>query len=114
MSENFEFFHDVDGIPDRNKFLTDFKKGLCGNPANYQARRELLPGSTEIFALHNKSDNGNIYGAIQIGVHQFFEKQQGKPEKFGSSARFTNFWLLENGEWKLSKSFSYEHIKKKL
>ncbi|WP_317046332.1 serine hydrolase [Flavobacterium sp. 103] len=114
LSEKFEFFHDVDGVSDRNKFLNDLKTGLCGDRKNYQARRELLPESTEIYALCNKSNQGKIYGAIQIGVHQFFEKQTGKSEKFGSSARFTHVWLLENGEWKLSKSFSYEHIKKQL
>jgi CubicO group peptidase (beta-lactamase class C family) len=114
LSEKFEFFHDVDSISDRKKFLNDLKTGLCRNTADYQARRELLPESTEIFALHNKYNQGKIYGAIQIGVHQFFEKQAGKPEIFGSSARFTNVWLLEKGEWKLAKSFSYEHIKKQL
>jgi CubicO group peptidase (beta-lactamase class C family) len=114
LSESFEFYHDVDGISDKTKFLKDLRSGLCGNPSGYQARRELLPGSTEIFALHRKNNQGEIYGAIQTGVHQFFEKQSGKPEQFGSSARFTHVWLLEKGEWKLSRSFSYEHIKKQL
>ncbi|WP_163410816.1 serine hydrolase [Flavobacterium ajazii] len=114
LSEKFEFFHDIDGISDRKKFLKDLRNGLCGNPSNYQARRELLPESTEIFALHDKNNNGKIYAAIQTGVHQFFEKQKDQAEKFGSSARFTHFWTLENGEWKLSKSFSYEHIQKQL
>lgn len=114
LSEKFEFYHDIDGISDRKKFLNDLKTGLCRDPKNYQARRELLPESTEIYALHNKYDQGKIYGAIQVGVHQFFEKQPGKPEGFGSAARFTHVWLLENEEWKLSRSFSYEHIKKRL
>lgn len=112
LSDTFEFYHDVDGISDKTKFLKDLRNGLCGNPSGYQARRELLPRSTEVFALHHKSNHGEIYGAIQTGVHRFFEKQSGKPEQFGSSARFTHVWLLEKGEWKLSRSFSYEHIKK--
>lgn len=111
LSEKFEFFHDKDGISDKKKFLNDLRNGLCGNPANYQARRELLPESTEIYALYNK---GNLYGAIQEGVHQFFEKQLNKPEQFGSSARFTHVWLMVNGEWKLTESLSYEHQEKQL
>jgi hypothetical protein len=67
--------------------------------------------STAIFALY---DDGILYGAIQEGVHQFFEKQLDQAEQFGSSAKFTHLWLLENGEWKLTKSLSFEHQKKRL
>ncbi len=106
-SETFEFLHDKDGVSDKKRFLNDFKKGLCGNPNNYQARRELVKESTKIYALFKER---KIYGAMQEGVHHFFEKQTGQPERFGSSARFTNIWLIENNEWKLAKSYSYEHL----
>lgn len=109
ISEHFEFYHDKDGISDKAKFLRDLKNGLCSNPGSYQARRELLKQGTKIFALHDK---GKIYGAIQEGTHQFFETQAGQAERFGSSARFTHVWLIENGEWKLVKSYSYEHVDK--
>nr|MBC7612860.1 class A beta-lactamase-related serine hydrolase [Pseudopedobacter sp.] len=111
LSEKFEFFHDKDGISDKTKFLADFRNGLCKNPSEYQARRELIPESTQVFALYK---NGKLYGAIQEGMHQFFEKQTGKPKKFGSSAKFTHVWLLENGEWKLTKSLSFEHQEKQI
>src|SRR5690606_36011921 len=58
--------------------------------------------------------NGEIYGAIQEGTHQFFESQTGQPERFGSSAKFTHIWLLENKEWKLSQSYSFEHSPKRI
>lgn len=114
MSEKLEFFHDIDGVSDKKKFLKDLKGGLCRDSKNYQARRELLPESTEIYALNDKSNGGKVYGALQLGTHQFFEKQTGQPEKFGSSARFSHLWLLENGEWELVKSYSYEHVTKQL
>ncbi len=107
VSEHFEFYHDKDGISDKKKFISNLKSGLCGNPGNYQARRELALESTTIFVLHS---NGKVYGAIQEGMHHFFEKQTGQPERFGSSARFTHVWLLENNEWKLARSYSYEHV----
>lgn len=110
LSEKFEFFHDKSGVSDRKKFLKDLKNGLCGNPDSYQARRELIPANTEIFALY---DDGILYGAIQEGVHQFFEKQTGEPERFGSSAKFTHVWILENDVWRLSKSLSFEHVAKR-
>ena len=110
-SENFEFLHDKDGISDKKKFINDLKKGLCGNPENYQARRELVKESTKIFTLYKQ---GKIYGAMQEGIHQFFEKQTGQEERFGSSARFTHVWLIENNEWKLAKSYSYEHLTEKV
>lgn len=109
LSESFEFYHDIDGMSDKKKFLSDLKNGLCRNTENFQARRELSPQNTRIFALRK---NNIVYGAIQEGMHQFFEKQTGQPERFGSSARFTHIWLLENNEWKLAKSYSYEHINK--
>lgn len=111
VSENLNFFHDKSGFSDKKKFMDDLKSGLCRSPSTYQARRALLSQSTEIYALYN---NGILYGAIQEGVHQFFEKQSDKPEKFGSSAKFTHVWLLENGEWKLSKVLSFEHQEKQL
>ncbi len=106
LSENLEFLHDKDGISDKKEFLYNLRNGLCGSPGTYQSRRELLKGSTEIYPLYN---NDTIYGAIQVGTHRFYETIAGKKERFASSAKFTNVWLLENGEWKLTKSLSYGH-----
>jgi len=106
LSENLEFIHDKDGISDKNEFLYNLKNGLCGSPDKYQSRRELLKGSTEIYPLYK---NDTIYGAIQVGAHRFYETIIGKEERFGSSAKFSNVWLLENGKWKLTKSLSYSH-----
>lgn len=111
LSEKFVFFHDKDSISDKASFLNDFRNGLCADPVNYQSRRELFPGSTKVYPLYGK---GKLYGAIQLGVHQFFEQQKGRPEKFGSSAQFTHVWLLQNGAWKLSTALSYEHQEKQL
>ena len=111
LSDDFEFYHDQSGTSDKTKFLSDLTNGLCAAPDNYQARRELIPESTNIYAL---STDGNLYGAIQEGTHQFYEKQEGQSEKFGSSAKFTHVWMLENGTWKLTRSFSFEHVNNEL
>ncbi|MFH6997478.1 serine hydrolase [Flavobacterium sp. FlaQc-57] len=106
LSDNFEFYHDKDSIQDKALFLKNIRKGLCGSTKTYQARRDLVKGSTEIYPL---AKSGVWYGAIQIGIHQFFEPVSGQKDKFGSTARFMHVWILENGVWKLRRSFSYDH-----
>lgn len=106
LSNDFEFFHDTDSISRKVKFLNDIKNGLCASPTTYQSRRELDNKKTEIYPLYKDSV---LYGAIQIGVHSFYENISGNPERFASKAQFTHLWILENGEWKLLRSLSYDH-----
>ncbi|TCI91332.1 serine hydrolase [Tenacibaculum sp. M341] len=110
-SEDFEFFHDKDSISNKKQFLLNLKKGLCGTSGEYQSRRELVKGSTKIYPLFKK---GKTYGAIQIGVHNFYETIGKQNEKFASSADFTHVWILINGDWKLKRSLSYNHKKELL
>lgn len=106
LSEDFEFFHDKDGISHKRDFIFNLKNGLCISPNTYQSRRELKKESTAIFPLYK---NEKIYGAIQTGIHKFYETINGKAETYASTARFTNVWLLENNQWKLSRCLSYDH-----
>lgn len=106
VSENFEFFHDKDSISNKATFLHNLKNGLCASPTTYQSRRELLKESTEVYPLYKGK---NLYGAIQVGVHKFYETIAGKSERFASAAKFTHVWQLENGVWKLTKSLSFDH-----
>ncbi|NBL63711.1 serine hydrolase [Flavobacterium sp. NST-5] len=102
LSDNLKFYHDKDGISDKTKFLTDLKNGICNNQTNRQVQRFLVKESTEIFPLYK---NGILYGAVQNGEHKFSEKRESQ----GGIAKFTNVWQLENGEWKLTTSFSFDH-----
>lgn len=107
LAADFEFYHDVDSISDRATFLFNLKNGLCASPKTYQSRRELVAKNTEIYPLYKK---GKLYGAIQMGVHKFYENINGQKERYASVAKFTHVWLLQNGQWKLSRSLSYDHI----
>lgn len=102
LSDNFIFFHDKDGISDKTKFLSDLKNGICNSQTNRQVQRFLIKESTNIFSLYK---NGVLYGAVQNGEHKFSEKR----ETQAGIAKFTNVWQLENGEWKLITSFSFDH-----
>lgn len=104
---DFEFYHDKDSVSDKSRFLYNLKNGICSPTRKYNYRRELVDGSTEIYPLHNK--NGNLYGAIQMSTHRFYEKSPDKPEEPGSFAKFTHLWLLQNKSWKLARSLSYDH-----
>lgn len=106
LSDSFEFFHDKDSISNKTVFLHNLRNGLCSSPGKYQSRRELINGSMEIYPLYK----GRIlYGVVQTGAHRFYETIAGQKERFASEARFTHVWLLQNGIWKLEKSFSYDH-----
>lgn len=105
-SEKFEFYHDKGGkMLSKKTFIENTKNGLC-KFSSYQARRELLQGTMEIYPLKNKD---TLYGVLQTGIHRFFEKNEGKEEVFGSIAKFTHIWELEKGDWKLTKVLSYDH-----
>lgn len=108
LSNDFRFFHDKDSISDKTAFINGIKNGLCKSPGTFQAKRELLPGSTKIYPLYK----GNVlYGVIQEGVHSFYESIAGKKENYGSTARFTHVWLLEGNSWMLNTSLSFDHKK---
>ncbi len=110
LTHDFEFFHDKGGKQDKAEFLNALKNGLCRSPEDYQSRRELIDSSTKIYPLY---DNGSLYGAIQKGVHNFYETINGGKEKFASSADFDHLWMLENDDWKLKRSLSFNHKNKK-
>ncbi len=110
LTNDFEFFHDKGGKQDKIEFLNALKNGLCKSPENYQSRRELINSSTKVYPLYN---NGNLYGAIQIGIHNFYETINNGLERFASSADFNHLWIFENNDWKLKRSLSFNHKNKK-
>jgi hypothetical protein len=106
LSENFEFYHDKSGITaTKSDFIASIRDGLC--KMDYKARRVMIENSMEVYPMEN---NGVLYGAIQTGIHRFYEINEDKSQKHTSIAKFMHFWLLVNGEWKLSRGFSYDHI----
>lgn len=105
VSDNFEFYHDQAGtMLSKAAFINSVKNNVCS--LNYKASRVLEPGSMQVYPLEK---NGVLYGAIQTGIHRFYALEQGKPQYFTSRAKFSNVWKLENKEWKLIRSLSYDH-----
>lgn len=105
ISADFVFYHDQSGITHSYQdFVEGIKTGLCSG--NVNTRRELEEASLEVFPLYKE---GILYGAIQQGVHRFYNRLPSGGESLGSTARFTHLWLLEDSSWKLSRVLSYDH-----
>jgi endonuclease YncB( thermonuclease family) len=54
----------------------------------------------EVFPLEK---NGVMYGAIHTGIHNFYAVEDNKSEYLTSIAKFTHVWMLENGDFKLTR-----------
>lgn len=105
ISRELRFYHDQSGIQDRKVFFENVEKYICSNPQQKPVRR-LEEGSLVVFPLYN---NGNIYGAIQHGIHHFYIREQGKEDRWTSTAKFTHVWILEEDSFKLREALSYDH-----
>ena len=108
VSDDFEFYHDQAGITNsKAEFISGIEDGLCTLP--YKPRRALDEGSMTVYPLKK---NGLLYGAVQMGTHRFYAEERDGSEHLTSVARFTHIWLLDQGIWKLSRAFSYDHTKR--
>ena len=92
-SENIEFFHDKGGLAtDKKKLLESLEKNICN-----KVTRTLIKGSIEVYPIPN-------YGAIQIGYHKFFNKQE--PNAKSIPSKFIVVWKKENKKWLMTKVIS--------
>jgi len=106
LAEDLEFYHDKGGITNsKEEFVNGMRHGLCKKDNPYKSRRELIKESLEVFPLYK---NGELYGALQKGIHRFFETHNGK-ENSGSVAKFSHLWLKDNEQWYLKRVISYDH-----
>jgi len=103
--ENLKFYHDNGGFQDKKLFLERTKQNICGNP-NQKPIRKLVKNSLEVFPLYN---NGELYGAIQSGEHQFFIREKNKEDVLEGQAKFTTVWTKKDGIWIMNDILSYDH-----
>ena len=92
-ANNIEFFHDKGGLmTSKDELIEATKKNICG-----KVTRELVEGSIEVYPINN-------YGAIQIGLHKFFNNQE--PNAESKPSKFITTWQNDNGNWKMAKVIS--------
>ncbi|TDQ24035.1 nuclear transport factor 2 family protein [Tenacibaculum caenipelagi] len=110
ISEDIEFFHDKNGLINSKKRIVDSFKKMTTKEKNtaYSITRILVENSLEIHQISG-------FGAIETGTHQFIETN-GSNQKIITQAKFMHLWKKENGNWVITKVFSYDHqpIKEKV
>jgi hypothetical protein len=100
FTSDIEFYHEKRGqLTSRQSVMEAFSKNLCGDKSN-RVRRELVEGTLQVYSIDN-------YGALEVGEHRFYLTQVGQKEKLDGIGRFANLWQLKDGEWRMSRVFSY-------
>ena len=93
FSEDLEFYHDQGGLmTNKQESIEAYKRNVCG-----KVTRELLKGSIEVTPVPN-------YGAMEIGIHRFHNKQE--PNAESHYARFIIIWKREKQGWVITRVIS--------
>lgn len=109
FTEDFEFYHDKGGLSEgRDAFLNPMKENCAqwNSEAPQPSKRILIPNSLKVFPLFK---NGELYGAIQHGVHRFESLTKNGGYEKGDIAKFTHVWIKEDNKWKVKRELSYDH-----
>ena len=106
VTDDMEFYHDVEGfaVASAERWVSDYSES-CVRRKNQPvpARRELIRDTVVISRIPN-------YGAVQVGEHQFLERQSDGSEKIVERARFAQLWRLgTDGIWRIARDFSFDH-----
>ena len=99
------FYHDKSGIQNRDQFLENTKKYICGDTIKKPIRK-VDEQSLEVFPMYN---NNMLYGVVQTGTHRFFIREKNKEDVLTGSAKFIHLYLLMNDKWILKEVISFDH-----
>lgn len=96
--ENLEFYHDKGGLTlSRKSLVESVKNNICG-----KVRREIVAGSIETHPIPG-------YGAVQMGVHNFYESKAKDGARPVVAAKFIHLWQHRDGAWRITRVISYDH-----
>ena len=99
------YYHDKGGIQNRDKFLENTKKYICGDTIKKPIRK-VDEQSLEVFPMYN---NNVLYGAVQTGIHSFFIREKNKADLLTGRAKFIHLYLLIREKWILKEVISFDH-----
>ncbi|NNJ88943.1 MAG: nuclear transport factor 2 family protein [Eudoraea sp.] len=109
FTEDFEFYHDKGGVTiGRESFLIPIRTNCSTlDPKSPQpSKRILLENSLRVYPLRK---DGELYGAIQEGIHRFEFLNEKQQYQKGDIAKFTHIWMLTDGQWKIKRELSFDH-----
>lgn len=99
FTPDLEFYHDKTGLTGLAQNVEALRQ-RCAETVKY--RRQLDAASVEVYPVPG-------YGAMEFGVHSFFEHSPGGAEKLDATVKFANLWKRQDGGWKLARVISYDH-----
>ena len=106
VAADLEFYHDISGSGfGKEKFVKSIKENICN--ISYRPFRILPPSGHRIDELKS---NGEVYGALHSGIHEFYADDGENRPYLTSRANFMHFWKKEGDNWYLKRVFSYNHI----
>jgi ketosteroid isomerase-like protein len=107
VTDDFEMFHDKGGrVMGSGAELVKETEDKCRRQAegtDFLSTRKLDPESLKVYPLNN-------YGAIATGTHRFYAVKAGEPDRLTETGQFTTVWKEENGEWRMARALSYDHV----
>ena len=107
VADDFEMIHDKGGVvarsgPEFVKIAQD-KCKRQSHGTDFLSTRKLVPESLQVYPIQDD-------GAIETGTHTFYAMNAGEPDRLTETGRFTHYWKQENGQWKLLRVLSYDHV----
>lgn len=99
LASDLEFFHDTTGLT-RHDWNVNALAKRCSETTKY--RRALDEQSVQVFPVPG-------YGAMEFGLHRFYEHRGDGPEKLDAAPQFANVWRKTDEGWKLAVVLSYGH-----
>jgi ketosteroid isomerase-like protein len=107
IADDFEMIHDKGGFVSRSgaEFVkvTEEKCKRQADGVDFLSTRKLVPESLKVYPIQDD-------GAIETGTHTFYAVKAGEPDRLTETGQFAHFWKQENGQWKLSRVLSYDHV----
>jgi hypothetical protein len=107
ITDDFEFHHDQWGLiaDSRTKFVDSIRKQCLRRESGEDpaSRRERVSGTRTVYPSGES-------GAIETGVHRFYEIATNGQEMLVGIARYAHAWRREDGVWRVSRILSYEHM----
>ncbi len=99
FTTDLEFYHDKGGLTNYDSTMAHFR-GLFARNAETGLRRELVPGSLEVYPIGD-------FGLLEVCQHRFCHTEQGKQD----CGTFKNImvWRKEGANYKVSRVISYDH-----
>ena len=107
VADDFEMIHDKDGIVATSgaQFVQE-TVDKCKRQAegtDFLSTRKLLPDTLKVYPIQQD-------GAIATGSHTFYAVKAGEPARLTETGQFTVFWKQVDGQWKMMRALSYDHV----